>query len=149
MSVDPCASAASAAETEINTPTRTFRIIDLPTFTRSFELDQQRSLLDRRPRTSDHRLHLASGRGAQLVLHLHRLHHDERLPRLYCLADLHVHSNDEPRHRRLERRRPRWRRGLSGEISNRARALVERFDVEAIAVEPQRIDSAARTGTND
>src|SRR6185437_217802 len=114
-----------------------------------FQLYQQRALLDRAPRGRVYGADPTRGDRAKLVLHLHRLHHDESLPRLHGVADLHSDAHDEPRHRRNERRRSLRSGGLGREITNGARALVERFDLEAEPVEPQRIDAWTAPSTHD
>ena len=79
----------------------------------------------------------AAGRDRpKLVLHLHRFHDDEPLPGPDLVARLHGDSNDQSRHRGDQWRGPRGRRGCARKLANRSRALVERFNVEAEAVEP-------------
>src|SRR5437868_1607272 len=63
------------------------------------ELDEECTLLHGGSRRDEHRLHATGGLRAQLVLHLHRFHDDEPLPRLNGVAGLRVDANDEARHR--------------------------------------------------
>ena len=57
-----------------------------------------------------HRAHLSRGRGAQLVFHLHRFHHDEPCPGGHRVAHLDVQLHDQARHRCDERRGAGWLR---------------------------------------
>src|SRR5690242_21425279 len=93
---------------------------------RSLQFDEHRTLLDCRAGTRQHGLDAPGRRRAQLVLHLHRFHHDESLPRLNLIAGLRVHSDDESRHRRNQWGRSGWSGALARELADRAGAFIQR-----------------------
>src|ERR1019366_8294818 len=105
----------------------------------AFKLPQERPLLHRLPNRGMHRLHSPSRGRPQLVLHLHRLHRRNSLPRLDLIAWLHVNSDHQPRHRRPHRLRSSGPGGRRREVANGARPLVQRLDRIPSPVDSQQV----------
>src|ERR1700681_2373243 len=104
-----------------------------------FKLYEEGAFLDRRAACRIDAPDRPRRGGAKLVLHLHGLHHDYSLPRFDSVTDAHVDAHDQAGHGRHDRSRT----GRSGicrrEVTDGSSSLVERFDLEPIAVHPERV----------
>ena len=115
----------------------------------SVEDNEQRTLLNRCTRTH---FDASNGSGSgrpQLVLHLHRFHHYNALPGFDFVADGNVDPHNEAGHRRQHRRWPARTRIRCRYVADPASPLVESFDLEPVAIDPQRISAATRTLLRD
>src|SRR5690348_2671520 len=130
-------------------PTKVTAMIRSRTCIGSLHLEEHGTLLDGCPGLDEHAPDGARGRGAEFILHLHRLHHDEPLTGLHGIAVADVHPNDHPWHRRDERR---WAGGAARrgrEIADCARSLVECLDLEPNSIHPERVSAAGRAAPGD
>src|SRR5689334_1775697 len=109
----------------------------------SLERHQQRPLLHRSARRDLDAAHLARRRRAQLVLHFHCFHHDNPLPSLDHVANGNVHADYEPGHRG-DNGSGAGGAGIGNrEISQSAPPLIQRFDIEPVTIDPQKVPASA------
>src|SRR2546422_2471662 len=105
---------------------------------RTFEGDERRAPFHLLSRRTVHRGHAARARRAQLVLHLHRLHHHEPGAGVYSLTGLHFDPHYEPGHRRPDRPGRRRSHPAARERLDLAGPLVHHLDLHSLTDDPQR-----------